>query len=170
MNTYLTQSIGLSSNACLISLSKFPLFSGTIDENLPKCWPKCLKMSLKLNMDLFFDGCSRNYDTEDSCTNLDYLSAICKIIPIQIIKLDRMGLKVARNLAKSTRKKQNIKIIYLVRDPRAVINSRKSRSWCVSEPICMDSRNLCEYIFEDHHVAKGLLKENILKEQFRYNF
>ena len=70
----------------------FRLFKQTIAEK----WPKCLKMSLKNEVDVFFNGCSRDYNTLDKCTNLEYLSQVCKAIPIQIIKLDRMGLNAAR--------------------------------------------------------------------------
>ena len=117
-------------------------------------------MVLKHNKNLFFNGgCSQDYNTEDSCTDLEYLSAACKAVPVQIIKIDRVGLKPATKfLSSDNLYKNNIKLIYLVRDPRAVVNSRKSRSWCVTEPVCIDSRNLCNYIKDDYHVAKVLLK------------
>ena len=123
-------------------------------------------MSLKNEVDLFFNGCSRDYNTLDKCTNLEYLNQVCKAVPIQIIKLDRMGLNAAREFIRRDNLLQNnVKIIYLVRDPRAVINSRKTRSWCISEPLCIDPGNLCNDIFEDHHVAKGLYKT--MPERFR---
>ena len=140
----------------------FRLFKQTIAEK----WPKCLKMSLKNEVDLFFNGCSRDYNTLDKCTNLEYLSQVCKAVPVQIIKLDRMGLNAAREFIRRDNLLQNnVKIIYLVRDPRAVINSRKTRSWCISEPLCIDPVNLCNDIFEDHHVAKGLYKT--MPDRFR---
>ena len=41
-----------------------------------------------------------------------------------------------------------MKIIYLVRDPRAVLNSRKFRDWCLSTPQCIEPHYLCQDDFK----------------------
>ena len=52
-----------------------------------------------------------------------------------------------------------MKIIYLVRDPRAVLNSRKFRDWCVPTPQCIEPYYLCQDDFKDFQAASTLEKK-----------
>ena len=54
--------------------------------------------------------------------------------------------------------KEGIKLVYLVRDPRAVMNSRKNYEWCMTSENCMNPRNLCKDMVDDFKEAKRLLK------------
>ena len=57
----------------------------------------------------------------------------------------------------SSENKEDIKIVYLVRDPRAVINSRKNYEWCMTSENCMNPRNLCKDMVDDFKEAKRLI-------------
>ena len=45
-----------------------------------------------------------------------------------------------------------------MRDPRAVLNSRKFRDWCVSTPHCIEPHYLCQDDFKDFQAASTLEK------------
>ena len=70
-------------------------------------------------------------------------------------KIDRINLKYVSPLLEEDLKS---KIFYLVRDPRAVIHSRKDFPWCVASPECIDSKYLCRDMVQDYHEAQRLLK------------
>ena len=65
---------------------------------MQKQWPRDMKISLKNNLDLFFSGpnCSFDFNKEDPCCSTKHLKKVCKTIPIQIIKLDRLGLSMIK--------------------------------------------------------------------------
>jgi hypothetical protein len=49
---------------------------------------------------------------------------------------------------------EHTKIVYLIRDPRAVINTRRQRKW----PILMNPRNLCPNLVKDYRAAQELIR------------
>ena len=52
-------------------------------------------------------------------------------------KVDRINLKFVSDLLEDGDIGFTTKIFYLVRDPRAVIHSRKDFPWCVQTPNCI---------------------------------
>ncbi|RWS20785.1 carbohydrate sulfotransferase 1-like protein [Leptotrombidium deliense] len=50
---------------------------------------------------------------------------------------------------------ERVKVVYLIRDPRAIYTSRKSRSWC-SKSSCSDIDILCKQIEDDLVVYREL--------------
>ena len=59
---------------------------------------------------------------------------------LQFTKTVRLPLSLAEPFLKEF---QDLKIVYLVRDPRATLHSRKGRDFCVNNPVCMDPERLC---------------------------
>lgn len=55
---------------------------------------------------------------------LDFITNACKLFPIQSMKLTRLLLRDARSLLEDA--SLNVKVIFLVRDPRGVIPSRRN--------------------------------------------
>jgi len=49
----------------------------------------------------------------------------------------------------------NLKVILLVRDPRATMASRRRMTWC-DEPVCNSAELLCEMLAADYHQAINL--------------
>ena len=66
--------------------------------------------------------------------------------PIQFGKTVRLPLSHAEYLLNEI---QNLKILYLVRDPRATLQSRKGRDWCVATPSCHKPETLCGDLVND---------------------
>lgn len=91
------------------------------------------------------------------CKSPTFLASICNIFPIQLIKTVRITLKQSALLLKESN--LNLKIIFLVRDPRGVMNSRYNQNWCVDSVDCIDSNALCRRMEEDYIEAKKLQNE-----------
>jgi hypothetical protein len=84
--------------------------------------------------------------------------------PVHVIKLDRMSLKVAKELLLDP-ELDNLKIVHLVRDPRAVICGRRTKPWCLNETTCIQPKFLCENIKSDYEEATKLRNTGkLLKE------
>lgn len=49
----------------------------------------------------------------------------------------------------------NIRLIYLIRDPRGTMVSRKRRPWCV-EMDCSNAKVVCEDLESDYYAARRL--------------
>lgn len=62
------------------------------------------------------------------CYEPNFLSRFCRLFPFQSMKLVRLRLSLAEALL--TDAELNVKIVLLVRDPRAIMQSRKHHVWC----------------------------------------
>lgn len=92
------------------------------------------------------------------CGNPKYLDGICTALPIQVTKLDRINLKFMVPLLTDEEIGSRTKILYLVRDPRAVYLSRKDFPWCVASPECIEPKYLCRDMVQDFHEAQKAAK------------
>lgn len=90
------------------------------------------------------DSCKKSRRrTNNPCLNQTFMSEQCRKYPIQIVKYVRISLaQVSHYLSYS-----NVKIIWLVRDPRAVWYSRQENKlvnfWCLPG-LCGDLERLCQ--------------------------
>lgn len=85
------------------------------------------------------------------CYMPDNIGKLCSLFPLQVMKLVRVRLAFLSSLLE-----RNAKIIWLIRDPRAVINSRRSSvSWCTT-PSCKEPRYLCKDLFDDFNAYSKL--------------
>lgn len=53
----------------------------------------------------------------------------------------------------------NIRMVYLVRDPRAIMKSRKKEKWCQGYSDCEDSKKLCMGMVSDYKAAVEMRKK-----------
>ena len=72
------------------------------------------------------EGLVKNGDT--LCYDPDYVQNICELHPIQLVKTVRMRTRQIAPLLDDP--DLNIKLIVLMRDPRAVRSSRNKLKWC----------------------------------------
>lgn len=93
---------------------------------------------------------------QDFCKNPKFLSSVCRIFPIQVIKTVRVTLNQIASLFDDS--ELNLKLILLIRDPRGVINSRSKQDWCVQSDSCMNIETLCKRMEADYYEAKRLQK------------
>ncbi|XP_067621128.1 carbohydrate sulfotransferase 5 [Eurosta solidaginis] len=92
------------------------------------------------------------------CWQPKFLTPICKLFPMQSMKVIRLRLALAKALLEDS--SLNVRMILLVRDPRGTMQSRKHRDWCSGNVDCEDPRFVCEDLVADYHAAVELLREH----------
>ncbi|KAL7644158.1 UNVERIFIED_CONTAM: hypothetical protein RMT77_004982 [Armadillidium vulgare] len=109
------------------------------------------------NNKIFWNLC-QNEEYENECYTKDFLEASCSLFPIHVIKTVRLGVPLLESLLED--RSTNLHVIFLVRDPRAVMSSRKSKKviFCRKNPECADPAILCHHMNNDH---KEFLKLSI---------
>jgi len=92
-----------------------------------------------------------------NCTSYCHqpLDDLCRRNKFHISKTVRLGLDVASKFLEDP----NVKIIYVARDPRGLVNSRLEREWCLNVSRCIDPALICEDMELDFIVAKKLIQE-----------
>ncbi|XP_042213048.1 carbohydrate sulfotransferase 1-like isoform X2 [Homarus americanus] len=91
------------------------------------------------------------------CFNDVFLKEACKLFPWSIMKIVRLQLKLLRPILEDSQ--LNTRIVYLVRDPRGVINSRTDTvRWCHTED-CKNPENLCRDMDDDLTTALQMQKD-----------
>ncbi|XP_066971281.1 carbohydrate sulfotransferase 1-like [Macrobrachium rosenbergii] len=89
------------------------------------------------------------------CYNPDTLGRLCSLFPIHVMKVVRARLEILAPLLKDPK----VRIVWLVRDPRAVMNSRiSSITWCETRA-CKDPAYLCSDILVDFSTYLVLKEE-----------
>lgn len=90
------------------------------------------------------------------CRDLDFLNRFCNVFPFQILKEVRLRAVFVEPLLMD--KELNVKVVLLVRDPRAVTLSRSRESWCLVGHECKNSTNVCIDMVADFVAAQYLTK------------
>ncbi|XP_061706489.1 carbohydrate sulfotransferase 4-like [Cydia pomonella] len=101
---------------------------------------------VKYNRDLFFDPM--------------FFSSFCKLFPFQSMKLVRFRLRVVRDVLDDH--ELNVKVVLLVRDPRAVMQSRQGKGveFCKNtSPDCSQPELLCADMISDYIAAIKLQRQ-----------
>ena len=83
------------------------------------------------------------------CFTKQYFDAVCARLPARITKLTRLPFSaMGPLLAKAPFEAGSTKVVFLFRDPRAVMNSRADLDWC-REPKCSDAATVCKDMSKD---------------------
>ena len=81
------------------------------------------------------------------CYAPDVLNKLCGFFPIHVAKLVRVRLSLLEKQLLDPR----VKLVWLVRDPRAIQNSRKSNvDWCRTSS-CSDPSTMCSSLRDDYN-------------------
>ena len=98
---------------------------------------------------LMWDSCAKT-DNRFTCSEPDYLARACQRFPTVVAKIVRLRLNLTRNLLENPQFRR-LKIVFLVRDPRATMLSRHETSgWCTHlHPDCSDPQRLCNDMISD---------------------
>ncbi|XP_069945448.1 uncharacterized protein [Cherax quadricarinatus] len=81
-----------------------------------------------------------------SCSNPAFVSQVCRSSSLHVVKVLRLGLEWVLPLLEEA--SLDLQVVYLVRDPRAVLSSRARVSWC-SARSCRDPAYLCSHLHQD---------------------
>ena len=97
---------------------------------------------------LLWSSCQDFQPREEVCFSRDYLSSACPLFPLRLMKTVRLRLREAAPLLASLGRLQ---VVVLVRDPRAVFNSRWEENvaaWC-SDQHCSEPAVSCRDLEDD---------------------
>lgn len=84
------------------------------------------------------------------CLNPQFMADVCRRSPFQVIKVTRLSIAhVLQRLQLNATLRNNLKVLHLVRDPRGMLSSRNSMSWCRKSKMCLQAKHLCHEIEED---------------------
>ena len=90
------------------------------------------------------------------CGNPKFLNSKCKESNFHVTKTVRLGLDLAAKLLENPQINEGLKIIYIGRDPRGLLNSRLERGWCIGKPHCIDPNHICQDLEKDYYEAQKL--------------
>ncbi|XP_028035852.1 carbohydrate sulfotransferase 4-like isoform X1 [Bombyx mandarina] len=93
---------------------------------------------------------------KELCFDSDFMSKFCKLFPFQSMKVVRLRLRLVQELLED--KELNAKVVFLIRDPRGVLQSRLHRDFCHPSPDCSNPELLCADMISDYVAASRLLK------------
>ena len=105
---------------------------------------------------VLWSSCQDFEPRESVCFSRDYLSSACPLFPLRLMKTVRLRVREAAHLLERL---EHLKVVVLVRDPRAVFNSRWEESvsaWC-SDRHCSDPALSCQDL-EDDIIQAGKLR------------
>lgn len=95
------------------------------------------------------------------CWDPNFLNPFCRLFPFQSMKVVRLRAALSEPLLIDP--SLNVKIVLLIRDPRAIIQSRKHRDWCPENPDCADPSILCKDMLSDFKAAEILTNKYPLR-------
>ncbi|XP_034185620.1 carbohydrate sulfotransferase 4 isoform X2 [Osmia lignaria lignaria] len=91
------------------------------------------------------------------CWDPRFVSKFCKLFPFQSMKIVRLRLRAAEKLLKQ--EDLGVRLVLLIRDPRGILQSRKHREWCPTNPDCSDPALVCADMVSDFSAAVRLIKK-----------
>lgn len=98
-----------------------------------------------------------------SCFDPKFVSQSCHRAKVNMMKLARLKMRQVETLMENKINDLNVKVVYLVRDPRGTMSSRKKLTWCVEEHNCTSIETLCSEMREDLSIFKLLKSANPMK-------
>jgi len=103
-----------------------------------------------------WNSCKSALPNDIMCLMPDYLNHVCPRFPIKLIKTVRLRVKNVEELIQDS--SMDLKVIFLVRDPRGVYNSRSSGAisgWC-NQDVCANPVVGCQDLNSDIKAAFDL--------------
>ena len=107
------------------------------------------KFLLKNHNFRLWNSCQNILPQDMLCLLPEYLNKVCPLFPIKLIKTVRLTLKETESLIKDP--SLDLKILFLVRDPRGTYNSRLSTpisKWCNKDQ-CADPEVGCQQMMNN---------------------
>ncbi|XP_037529181.1 carbohydrate sulfotransferase 5-like [Rhipicephalus sanguineus] len=98
------------------------------------------------------------------CLDPEFLNAVCKMAPTQVMKVTRIDMDTVRRylLDGPPATAENLSVVHLVRDPRAIWLSRQHRNFCILVPDCSSAAVLCDEIERDMEAFDRVRYEDLV--------
>ena len=109
-------------------------------------------------------SCLARKEQTVSCVNQN-ITSTCKNAKHRVTKVLRLTLDHFDTLLKS---RDNLKVIHLFRDPRAIMNSRLEAEWYPSKDLLSNAESLCRKMIFDYRIGRKLLKKYPNRFRFLY--
>ena len=91
------------------------------------------------------------------CFQSQFAAQFCKLFPFQAMKTVRLRLHLTETVVQD--QSLDVSVVLLVRDPRAVLESRKRNKEIFNCTECNDPKVLCSDMLADFMAAKNLMKK-----------
>ncbi|XP_054272270.1 carbohydrate sulfotransferase 1-like [Macrosteles quadrilineatus] len=88
---------------------------------------------------------------KDICYEPEFLTPVCRLFPFQSMKVVHIRLRLVEELLADPN--LNVRVLYLMRDPRGVMSSRASLGWCRKSPDCGSPTHVCADLVDDYAAA-----------------
>ena len=99
----------------------------------------------------YWTTCKKLLSEKKMCFMSEYLNEVCPLFPIRLIKTVRLQMREIRDLIKDPT--MNLKIIFLVRDPRGSYSSRSEQAkMCTKEELCSNLSVSCNNLLDNTQV------------------
>lgn len=86
----------------------------------------------------------------ESCSSPGHLSALCSRAETQIFKFTRLRVSQVESwIRRNPDIEQSVRLVHLVRDPRAIYSSRRGLRWCTDYKPCDSAAALCDQMRSD---------------------
>ena len=100
---------------------------------------------------------------ESICKDDQYLTRLCNSLPFNTIKIIRPKMNLMEKLLIDPDLK-NLQIVYLARDPRAIMASRRQKNvkgfWCTATNVdCSDTGIVCDDLRDDVDSTRELMRK-----------
>ncbi|XP_077513834.1 carbohydrate sulfotransferase 5-like isoform X2 [Amblyomma americanum] len=106
-----------------------------------------------------------------SCSSPPHMSALCSRATSQVFKFTRLSItQVAAWLRRNPEVAPSVRVLHLVRDPRAMYASRQKLYWCRSDKSCGDAGELCAQMRADLDAFDQLVGQMPPKRTHRIRF
>ncbi|XP_075538535.1 carbohydrate sulfotransferase 4-like isoform X2 [Dermacentor variabilis] len=107
----------------------------------------------------------------ESCSSPSHLSALCSRAETQVFKFTRLRVsQVGSWIERNPDIAQSVRVVHLVRDPRAIYSSRRGLRWCTNYKPCDSAAALCDQMRSDLDAFRELTRRLQINRTYQIRF
>ncbi|XP_070393695.1 carbohydrate sulfotransferase 4-like isoform X1 [Dermacentor albipictus] len=107
----------------------------------------------------------------ESCSSPGHLSALCSRAETQVFKFTRLRVsQVGSWIERNPDISQSVRVVHLVRDPRAIYSSRRGLRWCTDYKPCDSAATLCDQMRSDLDAFEELTRRLDINRTYQIRF
>ncbi|XP_050043389.2 carbohydrate sulfotransferase 4-like isoform X2 [Dermacentor andersoni] len=107
----------------------------------------------------------------ESCSSPSHLSALCSRAGTQVFKFTRLRVsQVGSWIERNPDIAQSVRVVHLVRDPRAIYSSRRGLRWCTNYKPCGSVAALCDQMRSDLDAFGELTRRLQINRTYQIRF
>ncbi|KAH7965662.1 hypothetical protein HPB49_009507 [Dermacentor silvarum] len=107
----------------------------------------------------------------ESCSSPGHLSALCSRAETQTFKFTRLRVSQVESwIQRNPDIAQSVRVVHLVRDPRAIYSSRRGLRWCTDYKPCDSAAALCSQMRSDLDAFEELTRRLQINRTYQIRF